>query len=39
MYELIERTVGTRRAHARYNALRRRLSSFVRAAPKASSPR
>ena len=33
MYELIVMQVGSRRAHGRYNALRRRLSSFIRAAP------
>ena len=37
MYELIERDVGPRRAHARYNALRRRLSSFIHSAPFAAS--
>lgn len=35
MYELIENEIGERRAHARYNALRRRLLSFIRAAPLA----
>jgi hypothetical protein len=32
LYDLIEREVGPRRAHGRYNALRRRLSSFIRSA-------
>ena len=36
MYELIVMQVGSRRAHGRYNALRRRLSSFIRAAPRAA---
>lgn len=35
LYELIEADVGAARAHARYNALRRRLSSFLRALPDA----
>jgi hypothetical protein len=39
MYRLIEREVGPRRAHARYNALRRRLLSFIRAAPLVSRQR
>jgi hypothetical protein len=30
MYALIERDVGPRRAHGRYNALRGRLQSFIR---------
>lgn len=38
MWELIEREVGPRRTHSRYNALRRRLLSFLRAAPVASDP-
>lgn len=37
MYELLEAEVGEERAHGRYNALRRRLLSFLRAAPYASS--
>lgn len=32
MYELIEQDVGPGRAHGRYNALRRRLDSFIRSA-------
>lgn len=31
LYELVERRVGEAGAHSRYNALRRRLSSFLRA--------
>jgi predicted transcriptional regulator len=31
LYELVEVQVGEARAHSRYNALRRRLSSFLRA--------
>jgi hypothetical protein len=30
MYALIEQEIGPRRAHGRYNALRRRLGSFIR---------
>lgn len=32
LYDLIVAEVGDRAAHARYNALRRRLASFLRAA-------
>jgi hypothetical protein len=32
LYELIADEVGPRAAHARYNALRRRMTSFLRAA-------
>jgi hypothetical protein len=32
MYELLEAEVGEGQAHGRYNALRRRLSSFLRGA-------
>ena len=32
LYELVEADVGEARAHARYNALRRRLASFLRSA-------
>jgi hypothetical protein len=32
MYELLEGEVGEGRAHGRYNALRRRLLSFLRSA-------
>lgn len=39
MYELIEEAVGPGRAHSRYNALRRRMVSFLRAAPFAASAR
>ena len=39
MHELIEGEVGPRRAHARDNALRRRLVSFIHAAPIPSSGR
>jgi hypothetical protein len=39
MYELVERQVGPRHAHARYNALRRRLDSFLRSAPFAQERR
>jgi hypothetical protein len=35
LYALIEAEVGPARAHGRYNALRRRLTSFLRAAPGA----
>jgi hypothetical protein len=35
LYELIVAEVGERAAHARYNALRRRLASFLRAADDA----
>jgi hypothetical protein len=35
LYELVEAEVGPARAHGRYNALRRRLASFLRAAPHA----
>lgn len=35
LYELIVADVGEQRAHGRYNALRRRLSSFLRAAAHA----
>jgi hypothetical protein len=31
LYELVETEVGVARAHARYNALRRRLVSFLKA--------
>lgn len=31
LYELVVAQVGARRAHARYNALRRRLASFLNA--------
>jgi len=31
LYELVEKRVGEAGAHSRYNALRRRLSSFLRA--------
>jgi hypothetical protein len=30
MYALIEAELGPRRAHGRYNALRRRMDSFIR---------
>lgn len=33
LYELVEAEVGPARAHARYNALRRRLLSFLDSAP------
>ncbi|MDP8905568.1 MAG: hypothetical protein M3N29_09720 [Chloroflexota bacterium] len=36
MYALLEAEVGEARAHSRYNALRRRLLSFLRAAPYAT---
>lgn len=36
LWELIEAEVGPARAHGRYNALRRRLLSFLRAAALAS---
>jgi hypothetical protein len=39
MYELIEQDVGARRAHGRYNALRRRMLSFIRSMTGASSTR
>jgi hypothetical protein len=39
MYELIERQVGPQRAHARYNALRRRLLSFIHSARFSSAAR
>lgn len=32
LYELVEAQVGPERAHGRYNALRRRLTSFLRSA-------
>jgi hypothetical protein len=32
LYDLVEARVGDRNAHGRYNALRRRLSSFLDAA-------
>jgi hypothetical protein len=35
LYALIEAEVGPARAHGRYNALRRRLTSFLRTAPGA----
>ena len=35
LYALVEAEVGEARAHARYNALRRRLLSFLRSAPYA----
>jgi hypothetical protein len=36
MYALVERDVGPRRAHSRYNALRRRMVSFIHSASVAS---
>lgn len=36
LYRLVAAEVGDQRAHARYNALRRRFSSFLRAAQHAS---
>ena len=30
LYELVEKQVGEASAHSRYNALRRRLASFMR---------
>ena len=39
MYDLVERELGPRRAHSRYNALRRRMVSFLRAAPPAAARR
>jgi hypothetical protein len=39
MYALIERDFGPRRAHGRYNALRRRLLSFIRAVPVTANER
>ena len=38
LYELVERQVGEARAHSRYNALRRRLSSFLRAMEQLAGP-
>lgn len=35
LYDIVDAEVGARRAHARYNALRRRLASFLRAAGRA----
>jgi hypothetical protein len=35
VFALVVAEVGDRRAHARYNALRRRLAGFLRAAPRA----
>ncbi|CAN5518118.1 hypothetical protein BH24CHL9_BH24CHL9_02160 [soil metagenome] len=35
LYELIVAEVGEERAHSRYNALRRRLASFLRSADRA----
>lgn len=35
LYELVEAEVGSARAHGRFNALRRRLASFLRTAPHA----
>jgi hypothetical protein len=35
LFELVAADVGDRAAHARYNALRRRLASFLRAASRA----
>jgi hypothetical protein len=37
LYDLVVSEVGPARAHGRYNALRRRLASFLRAAPHARS--
>ena len=37
LYDLVVAEVGERAAHARYNALRRRLASFLRAASHARS--
>lgn len=36
LYRLVVKQVGEARAHRRYNALRRRLSSFLAAATRAS---
>jgi hypothetical protein len=36
LYRLVMDDVGERRAHTRYNALRRRLLSFLRAASRAT---
>jgi hypothetical protein len=38
LYALIEAQVGPRRAHGRYNALRRRMLSFLRSASHAPAP-
>ncbi len=35
LYQLIEEEIGEARAHSRYNALRRRLLSFLRSADAA----
>jgi hypothetical protein len=37
LYDLVAADVGPRRAHGRYNALRRRLASFIRAGARARS--
>jgi hypothetical protein len=34
LYEMIRRRVGDARAHGTYNALRRRIASFLRASPR-----
>jgi len=39
MYALIEQELGPRRAHGRYNALRRRMVSFIHAAAVAGTRR
>jgi hypothetical protein len=36
LYELVQQDVGAERAHSRYNALRRQLTSFLRAYASAS---
>jgi hypothetical protein len=36
LYDLVAAAVGEAAAHSRYNALRRRLASFIRAASRAS---
>lgn len=38
LYQLVVEQVGDARAHARYNALRRRLSSFLAAAATTRAP-
>ena len=38
LYELIRARVGDARAHSSYNALRRRMVSFLRASPRAATP-